>query len=121
MWMWLCLETLSDLSFLVSLCQFTLPISCLQEPTAARLVRSVDKVFVKCLKHEMLANPTTDVAPTIGLVHLLPGVACDNLCPEAYTYETLGGNNSRTALAELLEENADLKTDPQYSRRLVSV
>ena len=119
--MWLCLETLSDLSFLVSLGQFTLPISCLQEPTAARLVRPVDKVFVECLKHEMLANPTTDVAPMIGLVHLPPGVAFDNLRPEAYTYETLGGNNSRTALAELLEENADLKTDPRYSRRLVSV
>lgn len=43
----------------------------------------------------------------IGLVHLPPGVAFENLCPEAYTYETLGGNNSRTALAELLEENAD--------------
>lgn len=90
------------------------------EPTAAQLVRPVDKVFVECLKHEMLANPTTDVAPMIGPVHLPPGVAFDNLRLEAYTYETLGGNNSRSALAEQLE-NADLKTDPRYSRRLVSV
>lgn len=69
----------------------------------------------------MLANPTTDVAPMIGLVRLQPGVEFDNLHPEAYTYETLGGNNSRTALAELLEENEQVKADPRYSRHLVSV
>ena len=78
-------------------------------------------MFVECLKQEMLANPTTDVAPMIGLVRLQPGVEFDNLHPEAYTYETLGGNNSRTALAELLEENEQVKADPRYSRRLVSV
>lgn len=101
--------------------QFNLPVSCLKEPTAARLVRPVDRVFVECLKQEMLANPTTDVAPMIGLVRLQPGVVFDKLHPEAYTYETLGGNNSRTALAELLEENAELASDPRYSKRMVSV
>ena len=101
--------------------QFHLPIACLKEPTSARLVRAVDRIFVECLKREMLANPTTDVAPMIGLVHIQPGEEFDRRHPEAYTFETLGGNKSRTALVELLQENADLAADPRFSKRMVSV
>ena len=77
--------------------------------------------FVESLKKEMLCNPTTDVAPLIGLVHLRPEDNFDKLHPEAYLYETLGGNNSRTALSELLQENPELASDPRYSKRMVSV
>ena len=31
-----------------------------------------------------------------------------------YTYETLGGNNSRTALTELCSEREDLAADERY-------
>ena len=36
-------------------------------------------------------------------------------------YETLGGNNSRTALSELCSERADLAEDQRYTRRMVSI
>lgn len=91
------------------------------EPTSSRLVRPVDRVFVESLKREMLSNPTTDVAPIIGLVRLHSTEEFDRLHPEAYTYETLGGNKSRTALAELLSENVELASDSRFSKRMVSV
>ena len=43
------------------------------------------------------------------------------LHPEAYMYETLGGNNSRTALSELCSERVDLAEDQRYTRRMVSI
>jgi hypothetical protein len=98
-----------------------LPVSCLKEPGPTRLVRPVDKVFVDCLKTEMLANPTTDVAPIIGHIRLPEGETYDEKHPEGYLYETLGGNNSRTALKELLEENPELTKDDRYCKRSVSV
>ena len=93
----------------------------LKAPKHTRLVRPVDNVFVKCLKKEMLANPTTDVAPLIGLVCLGDDDSFDTKHPESYMYETLGGNNSRTALVELLKENPALKDDKRFSHRIVSV
>lgn len=113
--------TLLSLSPTLHVGQFHLPISCLREPIASRLVRPVDKLFVDSLKKEMLLNPTMDVAPMIGLVCLRTGEEFDRLHPEAYTYETLGGNNSRTALSELLQENPELTADPRYTKHMVSV
>ena len=69
----------------------------------------------------MLANPTADVAPMIGLVCVGEGDAFDAKHPESYMYETLGGNNSRTALLELLNESPALKDDKRFSHRMVSV
>ena len=68
-----------------------------------------------------MANPTTDVTPMIGLLTLGDGEVFDRLHPEAYTYETLGGNNSRTALTQLCREREDLAADEWYVRRMVSV
>ena len=45
----------------------------------------------------------------------------DSLHPEAYTYETIGGNNSQAALTELVQEKPDLATDIRYTKRMVSV
>lgn len=94
--------------------QFNLPIGCLMKPKDSHLVRQVDRLFVDALKTEMLANPTTDVAPMVALLRLRKDEEFDHLHPEAYTYETLGGNNSRTALSELLQENPELATDSRY-------
>ena len=91
------------------------------EPRPSRLVRQVDRVFIESLKKEMVSNLTSDVAPLIGLLRANQEETFDHLHPEAYTYETLGGNNSRLALSELLQENPDLRSEPKYTKRLVSV
>ena len=93
----------------------------MKAPSTSRAVWQIDPVFVEHLKAEMVANPTTDVAPMIGLLTLGDGEVFDWLHPEAYTYETLGGNNSRTALTELCRERDDLAADERYVRRMVSV
>ena len=84
---------------------------CLKAPSFSHTVRQIDPVFVEHLKAEMVANPTTDVAPMIGVLTLRDGEVFDWLHPEAYTYETLGGNISRTSLTELCREREDLATD----------
>lgn len=91
------------------------------EPSSTHLAWWIDCVFVDGLKKEMLANPTNDVAPMIGLLRMRGDEEFDQLHPEAYTYETLGGNNSRVALLELLQEHPELCSDHRYRKRMVSV
>ena len=67
----------------------------------------------------MLNNPTSNVAPLIGVVHLKDDEEYDKKHPEAYVYETIGGNHSRIALRELLESNTRLPDT--YRFRTVSV
>lgn len=93
----------------------------MKAPSTSRAVREVDSLFVEHLKKEMITNPTTDVAPMIGLLILGDGEVFDRLHPEAYTYETLGGNNSRTALTELCNEREDLAADERFTKRMVSI
>ena len=45
----------------------------------------------------------------------------DEKIKEAYIYETIGGNNSREAIQQLLTEKPDLKRKKIYSHRLCSV
>lgn len=85
------------------------------------MVRPVDEIFTQHLKKEMVANPTTDVAPMIGLLVLPEGETFDKFHPQAYSYETLGGNNSRTALHELCKERPELASDDRFSHRMVSI
>ena len=101
--------------------QFSLPVRCLKEPSPPRLVRPVTAQFVKELKREMLENPTSDVAPMIGLVFLTNGEQFDRQHPEAYIYEVIGGNNSRKALQELIEEHPHLASEKPYCQWPVSV
>jgi len=46
----------------------------------------------------MKANPSSDVAPIVGMVKLDEGEEFQEAQKESYQYETLGGNNSRAAL-----------------------
>lgn len=101
--------------------QFSLPVRCLKEPSPPRLVHPVTAQFVKELKKEMLENPTSDVAPMIGLVFLIDGEQFDQQHPEAYSYEVIGGNNSRKALQELIEEHPHLASEKPYCQWPVSV
>ena len=75
--------------------------------------------YVEALKLEMLANPTTDIAPIIGVVRLQPDEHFDERHPESYLYETIGGNHSRIALSQLKASGDDLPR--QYHFRMVSV
>ena len=77
---------------------YNLPVSCLVEPCLSRLLRPIDTIFVESLKAAMKANPSTDVAPIVGLVSLGDGEEFEEAQKESYEYETLGGNNSRAAL-----------------------
>lgn len=80
----------------------------------------VDKLFVAGLAKEMLVNPTKDVTPMIGLI-LEEEDEFDKLHPEAYTYEIIGGNNSRCALELILKEHPELAGDSNFHTRPVSV
>ena len=62
------------------------------------MLRPIDEIFVDSLKVAMKANPSTDVAPIVGLVSLHEGETFHEAHKESYQYETLGGNNSRAAL-----------------------
>ena len=90
----------------------------LVESGPTQLLRPVDPVFVDTLKAHMKRNPSRDVTPIVamGLVQLLDGEEFQEDCKDIYLYETLGGNNSRVAMQELLDEE-----DLQFRTRLVSV
>jgi hypothetical protein len=97
--------------------QFKLPVTCLVPPSEQRQIRQPDMKFVELLKTEMLSNPTADVAPIIGV--LLHENDFDQSHAEAYKYETIGGNHTRIALQQIINENKEL---PEiYTHRLVSV
>lgn len=99
--------------------QFFIPVSCLIEPPLSHLVREPNMKYIDALKEEMLNNPTGNVAPIIGVVHLKEEEQFDKKHPEAYIYETIGGNHSRIALQQLLKDHADLSD--LYRFRMVSV
>ena len=87
------------------------------------MVREADEKFIEtqCLKHEMLENRTCDVASIVAKVRLSDDEQFDMKHPEAYTYDTIGGNHSRIALQQLIKENQELAKDPTFSSRRVSV
>ena len=70
---------------------------------------------------EMIENPTGDVQPILCVVYLKEGHEFDPERKEGYKYTTIGGNNSREALKQLLVEKPYLKDNKLYSHRLCSV
>ena len=97
---------------------YEIPISCLVAPSEGRCLREPDRVFVNSLKKEMMENPTSLVSPIIGLVRLGTNETYDSRHPQGYIYETIGGNNSRIALQELVKEHPDMDC---FKTRLVAV
>jgi DNA repair exonuclease SbcCD nuclease subunit len=96
-------------------------VSSLVEPSEELLVRSKSEVFIDALKKEMIENATRDVQPLLCLVRLKDEEEYDEKVKEAYVYETIGGNNSREAMQQLLAENPELRMKKTYSHRLCSV
>ena len=72
---------------------FNIPVTCLLSPDKEYMVREADEKFIECLKHEMLENRTCDVAPIVASVRLSDDEQFDMKHPEAYTYDTIGGNH----------------------------
>ena len=107
--------------FDVAIDYLMLPVTSLVEPSDKRLLREVDAKFVTDLKQEIMENPTTDVQPILCIVKLKPGELFRPDLKEGYNYETVGGNNSREALQQLLSENPQLKEKRIYSHRLCAV
>ena len=59
--------------------------------------------FAKMLKDEMIQNPTVEVAPMVAIL-LSSNVEFNSAHVEGYTYETIGGNHSRIALQQIIQE-----------------
>ena len=95
--------------------------STLIEPPDELLVRVKSDKFISALKEEMLENPTRDVQPLLCIVRLKDDEEFDESLKEGYMYETIGGNNSREAIQQLLSEKPELKKKKLYSHRLCSV
>ena len=85
------------------------------------LIRETSTEFIECLKKEMVENPTVDVQPILCTVKLKEDQAFDSNFKDAYEYYTVGGNNSREALQQLLKEKPYLEDDKSYTCRLCSV
>ena len=88
---------------------FAIPISCLLPPRNECSIQDPDDYFIGNLKLEMLKNRTSHVAPIIAIAKLRDDEQFDSKHPEAFTYETIGGNHSRIALRQLAQENEDLR------------
>lgn len=66
----------------------------------------------------MKENPTILVSPIVGLPVLQEGQVFDKKHANSYFYETIGGNHTRVALQEMIEENP---SDKRYKSRQVAV
>ena len=100
---------------------YMLPVRSLQEPPRELLVRDRNPQMVSLLKQEMLSNPFGDVQPILCIVQLKENEPFDSKLKEAYFYLTIGGNHSRQALQELLQERPLLQKNRQYTHRLCAV
>lgn len=81
-------------------------------------MRDPDRWLINHLKKEILDNLTTPVSPIVALACVPSGECSDGRHPQAYMYETIGGNNSRIALQELTQEYPD---SPPFKTRLAAI
>lgn len=98
-----------------------LPVTSLVEPSDELLIRDKNKKHIEALKAEIQTNPTADVQPIVCILSLKDGEKFDPSMKEGYFYETIGGNNSREAYKQLLEESPKLKKNRVFTHRLCSV
>lgn len=98
-----------------------IPVKCLKEPPKDLLIRDCNKTVVATLKQEIMENPCSDVTPILCVVDIEEGTTFQSDLKEAYTYITIGGNHSRQAFQELLDEKKALANNRLYSHRLCSV
>jgi len=73
------------------------------------------------IQHEILKNPCSSVNPILCVVNLDEGCRFNKDQKESYSYMTIGGNHSRQAFQEILDEQATLRQNKAYTYRLCSV
>ena len=91
------------------------------EPPPSLVIREKSDKFIEALKKEMLSNPTADVQPLLCIVQLQDSQEFSLNIKEALKYYTIGGNNSREAIQQLLKEHPELKGEKIFTHRLCSV
>ena len=100
---------------------FQIPVMKLVSPATSRLIRTPDETFIEMLKAEMLTNRMNEVSPIIGVVQLKSGELFHKENATSYMYECIGGNHTRIALQQLINENKSLASDKHCTCRSVSV
>ena len=95
-----------------------LPVSTLIEAPEHLLIRERKDAI---LKMEMIENPISDVQPILCIVSIGAGEHFDPKVKEGYVYETIGGNNSREALQQLMKDKPELCDNRLFTHRLCSV
>lgn len=75
--------------------------------------------MVSMLKQEILSNPFGDVQPILCIVQLKENEPFDSKLKEAYFYLTIGGNHSRQALQDLLQERPLLQKKPSIHTQIM--
>ena len=85
-----------------------LPVKCLKEPPEDLLIRDCNKAVVLSVKQEVIENPCSDVTPILCVADIEDGTTFKHDLKETYAYITIGGNHSRQAFQELLDEDKSL-------------
>ena len=97
-----------------------LPVTCLCETSSSRLIRSLDKLFLKHLKEKMADDPSSPgVPPIAALCKDVQHTADFSKCLKGvYKYEVLGGQHTSQARIELHQEQPD---NPLFTTILAEV
>ena len=73
-----------------------------------RLIRSLDRHFLKYLKQKIASDPSGPGVPPVAVLCVVPENTQFSEClKDVYKYEVLGGQHTSTARAELHAENPD--------------
>lgn len=88
---------------------FELPITSLCETPSARLIRTLDKQFLKNLKQKMASDPSSPGVPPIAALckDIQNPAQFSKRLMNVYKYEVLGGQHTSQARAELHQEQPD--------------
>ena len=100
---------------------FVLKVNSLKEPPKELLVRERNDTMVAALKLEMMENPCNDVTPILCIVELAQNEIFNKALKDSYHYITIGGNHSRQAIQELVNERRELQRNKLYTHRLCAV
>jgi hypothetical protein len=99
---------------------FDLPVTSLCETSSSRLIRSLDKQFLKNLKEKMVHDPSSPGVPPVAVLCTdvqKPDEFAKSL-KNVYKYEVLGGQHTSQARAELHREHPE---NPLFTTILAEV
>ena len=99
---------------------FEIPITSLCETSSTRLIRSLDKQFLKNLREKMARDPSSPGVPPIAVVckDTQNPAQFSKRLKDIYKYEVLGGQHTSQARTELHRQQSD---NPLYATILAEV